>query len=678
MASAQVVPASALGHDELLDLFAESHLPSPTALAASELFPSRAPSVSPTTSSVLQPSKGNAGSFMFRPPIIGPASSPSKRKQHPKPSSFPTSVFENSFDRISMTPPEMEKFTDSPMKKPPVTIFDAAPNSSTASRKSHTALFNQFHASKSMANKENQSPSVNITEAVADKMRKPPPRKLMEPAPIKEKRVLAEKPVNGAGPTAQPTAPSAPLLLPKIVDDGEKPPYSYALLIGMAILRAPGQRLTLAQIYAWISDTFEFYRNSNNGWQNSIRHNLSLNKSFLKKERPKDDPGKGNYWVIREGDEGDFVKQKGPRKSSSTKKAARPALAPPPLLEEKPQSLPVPSIRIHEDVAELPPPHDGSTDTIEENDIGKDILDDLLALSSDATRDAGSMSPEPRRRLLEDDDIFRPLSPGCRAANHSSPPHLASSPPVTRAQLYRSISETTPPPMFPSSGFKKRKFSSVNDSGYLSSLESSALRSMEDKPRIKRGRAEEDIARIRQPLHESPTRRGLVPSHASSSILTSSPLRNFDNNSMLPPLTPATTLRPQTAPRSASPNTNLRLHRENVRKMVKSPSRDVDILDDDPWAATLASLAGDELISFGAGEDDISDFFNRKFDVPYLPIPGSPNPPTSTAKKERVEPIDFLGTDLFSLSKGSFTTESLGSPMGVGRYGLQRSRTSRF
>jgi hypothetical protein len=112
------------------------------------------------------------------------------------------------------------------------------------------------------------------------------------------------------------TPPADDLGLPTIVDDGSKPPYSYAILIGMAILRSPDKKLTLSQIYKWINDTFSWYRNSKSGWQNSIRHNLSLNKAFIKQERPKGDPGKGNYWLIEPGSELLFLKNRAAKKAS--------------------------------------------------------------------------------------------------------------------------------------------------------------------------------------------------------------------------------------------------------------------------------------------------------------------------------------------------------------------------
>ncbi|ELQ74000.1 Transcription factor of the Forkhead/HNF3 family [Trachipleistophora hominis] len=77
-----------------------------------------------------------------------------------------------------------------------------------------------------------------------------------------------------------------------------KPAYSYSQLITQALESNADKKLTLSQIYAFIKDKYAYYRHADPVWQNSIRHNLSLNKNFKKVQRPQNMPGKGGFWIL--------------------------------------------------------------------------------------------------------------------------------------------------------------------------------------------------------------------------------------------------------------------------------------------------------------------------------------------------------------------------------------------
>lgn len=431
----------------------------------------------------------------------------------------------------------------------------------------------------------------------------------------------------------------APHEMPPIEDDGMKPPFSYATLIGMSILRAPNRRLTLAQIYKWISSTYSFYRNSDSCWQNSIRHNLSLNKAFVKQERPKDDPGKGNYWAIEPGMEVQFLKDKLARRATLSTIPLPPSdlqresfcqgpgtsmwrIAPP-----RPTALPVSQPPVNQDLS--------SDATLPASDpaFQEDASDEGLAVAVPASQ---------------------PQIP-C-----SSPPQfIHSSPPIAPSRFIRQ--RTPPTPSRPTTSaaaprHRKRKSVVANDSGYFSSLESSVMKPTmahlltsdpdAEPPQIKRGRAEEEIARIRSSSHD------LSPSHSNMLkdpiILSgSSPFRG-DRVSMLPPpLTPVIKFKkPARPPASLSPNTNLRNHRRRIQHMVNSPLKTLGLTDEDlPWSPAF-NILHDETLTPNENSNSHFDIFADPLGENIsTPVYGSPE----KRRTKRVVLGDTL-TDITAIS----------------------------
>jgi len=501
-----------------------------------------------------------------------PNSSPTKTDSSPM-----RPISSRSLSDLMIPPPAPPKFnTDSPHKKAPSQPLYPAQNGVP-----DTHALSQFPIPPG-CDKENVSDSADFTPmAPMPSMPPMPPMSYGDPAhiykgpmkrtradsaPLRDRTNFKKQKMDKDEPFELPN----PTDMPPVTDeaDGSKPNYSYAQLIGMAILRAPNRRLTLAQIYKWISDNFAYYKTTDSGWQNSIRHNLSLNKSFIKQERPKDDPGKGNYWVVKVGEERPFlVDKKNPIRRITNPDGSQ-------YLHGLPQDIsgfwpPATAPAIGQFTLAPNPVR-----KIESKNIDLAKFPDETELSSDATIPASDPA------LQEDDKDDTAAMPPPPMHFRSSPPpaDIGSSPPPMAAPPPR---KGTPPqiPRFPPtsrSGGRRQKFSGLNDSGYWSSIESSAARGAAhqltseadiNRHRMKRGRAEAEIARIRSSSFDSPS-KDFSYHIGLGSRFSSSPLKE-DN-----PSTPAVVFkRPMKPPPSISPNTNLRNHRSRMKALLGSPAK---------------------------------------------------------------------------------------------------------
>lgn len=89
----------------------------------------------------------------------------------------------------------------------------------------------------------------------------------------------------------------------------KRPRMSYAQLIAEALMNSSDRRLTLNDIYVHINARHPYYSlKGGKGWQNAVRHNLTLNKSFVKVPRPANE-GRGSWWELEAGAEKGIFKR---------------------------------------------------------------------------------------------------------------------------------------------------------------------------------------------------------------------------------------------------------------------------------------------------------------------------------------------------------------------------------
>ncbi|KAL7927240.1 hypothetical protein ACQKWADRAFT_101725 [Trichoderma austrokoningii] len=65
----------------------------------------------------------------------------------------------------------------------------------------------------------------------------------------------------------------------------DKADEPYAKLIYKALMGQPDYTMTLQELYQWFRDHTSKAKNERGGWQNSIRHNLSMNAAFKRRDR---------------------------------------------------------------------------------------------------------------------------------------------------------------------------------------------------------------------------------------------------------------------------------------------------------------------------------------------------------------------------------------------------------
>jgi forkhead transcription factor HCM1 len=170
-----------------------------------------------------------------------------------------------------------------------------------------------------------------------------------------------------------------------------------------------------------------------------------------------------------------------------------------------------------------------------------------------------------------------------------------------------------------------------------------------ERPSLKSGRAELEIARIRGSSYDSPSKPVHKKARSSGHPLSSSPL-NTSRDEVAPLTPPVLFKRPMKPPPSVSPNTNLRNHRKQVKDLLGTPDR--GILTKYGYTSTPKAFSPAFLdANYGWSTEglDFADLFPNSF-----------TPEQPSAKRPATLQRATTSTGVLA----SMTSNKLGSPFG--------------
>ncbi|KAG1811530.1 uncharacterized protein BJ212DRAFT_1569917 [Suillus subaureus] len=235
-----------------------------------------------------------------------------------------------------------------------------------------------------------------------------------------------------------------PYTLPPGPYSMKKPDLSYAALIGQAILSSPDHRLTLQELYDWITIVYPYYNRSEMTWMNSIRHVLSTTICFRKV--PRDRSVGRTLWAIWDCDLEFSLMKTAPkkraaeesasgRKTKRQKKGAAPAPVEPPTSSPVQETTPafsgsaLPTLVPYSQLLPLFPPRSSAHHQPYYQNCAQlpaDVIFPPLPPSSSYARTSSSSSAVKSSDVAQTSPIPPSSLPGLSPSKSSSSPQLSS------------------------------------------------------------------------------------------------------------------------------------------------------------------------------------------------------------------------------------------------------------